>query len=310
MNPLTDRMPPLNALRVFEAAARHLSFSQAAEELGVTPGAVSQQIRIVEEFAGAPLFRRTGRQVLLSPAGEAVLPLLSKAFWEIGEAARLMRQPARRGRVMVSSAPSFAAKWLAPRLTDFQRAHPGIEVWVSADMAKVDFHTQDADFAVRYGRGDYEGLKADRLLSETVLPVCAPGLLAGPHGLKAPEDLAHHVLLHDGGPEHDPSCPDWESWLKARGIKGVDGIRGPRLAPSSLLIEAALAGRGVALAKRNIAAADLASGRLVAPFADGGVPIDFAYWLVWPKGRHLSKEVRAVMDWMKAEAGRDEVGGV
>jgi LysR family glycine cleavage system transcriptional activator len=295
---------------VFEAAARHRSFSLAADELGVTPGAVSQQIRIVEEFAGAPLFRRTGRQVLLSPAGEAVLPLLSHAFNEIGEAARLLRQPARKGRVMVSCAPSFAAKWLAPRLTDFQRLHPDIEVWISADMAKVDFHTQDADFAIRYGRGQYEGLRAERLLSETVLPVCSPALLEGPDGLRRPEDLARHVLLHDGGPEHDPSCPDWESWLRARGITGVDGLRGPRLNPSALVIEAALAGRGVALAKRNIASADLASGRLVAPFADGSVPIDFAYWLVWPKGRHLSREVRAVMDWLKAEAGREEVSGV
>jgi LysR family glycine cleavage system transcriptional activator len=175
----TDRIPPLNALRAFEAAARRLSFTKAAEELNVTPGAISQQIRQLEDYAGTPLFKRTGRSVLLTDAAQASLPLVRDAFEQIGEAGRIMRAPARKGRVMVSSAPSFAAKWLAPKLDSFHRNHDGVEAWISADMGLTDFTTADADFAIRYGRGNYDGLKSEKLLDETVrrcaLPRCWKG---------------------------------------------------------------------------------------------------------------------------------------
>lgn len=305
-----DRFPPLNALRAFEAAARRLSFTKAAEELNVTPGAISQQIRQLEEFAGTPLFKRTGRSVLLTDAAQACLPLVHEAFEKIGEAGRQMRQPARRGRVMVSCAPSFAAKWLAPRLEGFHQAHPGIEAWVSADMQLTDFNTADADIAIRYGTGSYEGLKSEKLLDETVLPVCSPQLLKGPDAIRRPQDLSQHTLIHDESPENDPSCPDWTTWLAARGISGVDATRGPRFNQAVLVIEAATNGRGVALAKRAIAQAELDAGRLIAPFADGSTAIDFSYWVVWPKGRHLSPDVRAFTGWVKAEAARGEVVGV
>ncbi len=185
-----------------------------------------------------------------------------------------MRQPTRRSRVTVSVAPSFAAKWLLPRLERFTAARPDIDVWVSADMSPVDFGVTDVDIAIRYGPGRYEGLAAERLLEEAVLPVCSPGLMeAAP--IRAPQDLAHHTLLHDSGPELDASCPDWSMWLKAHGVAGVDAVRGPRFNQSSLVIEAAVAGRGVALAKRAIAEADLAAGKLVAPFAGAGAPTAF-----------------------------------
>lgn len=305
-----DRLPPLNALRAFEAAARHLSFTRAAEELDVTPGAISQQIRLMEDFAGTPLFRRTGRSVLLTDAAQASLPLVRDAFEQITEAARIMRSPARRGRVMISCAPSFAAKWLAPRMEGFHRAHQGTEAWISADMALTDFNTADADIAIRYGRGQYEGLKAEKLLDETVLPVCSPRLLEGPDAIRRPDDLARHILLHDESSDSDPSCPDWSSWLMAHGVQGVDGRRGPRFNQSALVIESAAAGRGVALAKMAIAASDLDAGRLVAPFADGSTPVDFGYWLVWPKGRHLSADIRAFIRWIQQEAAASEVAGV
>ncbi len=310
MNNSDDRLPPLNALRAFEAAARHMSFTRAADELNVTPGAISQQIRQLEDFAGTPLFKRTGRQVMLTDTGRAALPLVAAAFENILESARVLRLPARKGRIMVSCAPSFAGKWLAPRLEGFHNDHPGVEVWMNADMGLIDFNTADADIAIRYGRGDYEGLKAERLIEETVLPVCSPALLTGDSPLRRPADLAGLTLLHDGGPETDPSCPDWESWLRARGVTGIDARRGPRFNQSSMVIEAAASGRGVALAKRTIAEADLRAGRLVAPFADGSVPIDFAYWIVWPKGRHLPADVRAFISWLRDEAMRDEVSGV
>ncbi|MEM7766556.1 MAG: transcriptional regulator GcvA [Pseudomonadota bacterium] len=310
MDDTTDRLPPLNALRAFEAAARRLSFTKAAEELNVTPGAISQQIRQLEDYAGTPMFKRTGRSVLLTDAAQAALPLVRDAFENIGEAGRVMRAPARKGRVMVSCAPSFAAKWLAPRLETFHNAHDGIEAWVSADMQLTDFNTADADLAIRYGRGHYDGLKSEKLMDETVLPVCSPKLLEGPDPLRRPEDLAAHTLIHDESPEKDPSCPDWASWLRARDVSRVDGYRGSRFNQAVLVIEAAVNGRGVALAKRAIAATDLDAGRLVAPFADGTTAIDFAYWLVWPKGRHLSPDVRAFIDWVKREAVRGEVVGV
>lgn len=305
-----DRLPPLNALRAFEAAARRMSFTKAAEELNVTPGAISQQIRQLEDFAGTPLFKRTGRSVLLTDAAQACLPLVREAFEQIGEAGRLMRAPARRGRVMVSCAPSFAAKWLAPRLELFHQTHPGIEAWVSADMSLTDFNTADADIAIRYGTGSYDGLKSEKLLDESVLPVCSPQLLEGADAIRRPDDLAKHTLIHDESPENDPSCPDWGNWLAARGIKAVDASRGPRFNQAVLVIEAAASGRGVALAKRAIAQAEMDAGRLVAPFADGSTAIDFAYWIVWPKGRHLSSDVRAFISWVKSEAARGEVVGV
>ncbi|MEM8635578.1 MAG: transcriptional regulator GcvA [Pseudomonadota bacterium] len=310
MNDENDRLPPLNALRAFEAAARRLSFTKAAEELNVTPGAISQQIRQLEDYAGAPLFKRTGRSVLLTDSAQATLPLVREAFDQIAEAGRVMQAPARRGRVMVSSAPSFAAKWLAPRLENFHRGHEGIEAWVSADMGLTDFNTADADIAIRYGRGQYDGLKSEQLLDEAVLPVCSPALLEGADGIRKPADLANHTLLHDESAENDPSCPDWASWLAARNVLGVQSRRGPRFNQAVLVIEAAISGQGVALAKRAVAATDLAAGRLVAPFADGSTLIEFGYWLVWPKGRHLSTDVRAFIKWLKAEAAHSEIGGV
>lgn len=306
----TDRLPPLNALRAFEAAARRLSFTKAAEELNVTPGAISQQIRQLEDYAGAPLFKRTGRSVLLTDSAQASLPLVHEAFEKIAEAGRVMQAPARKGRVMVACAPSFAAKWLAPRLEAFHRENDGIEAWVSADMGLTDFNTADADIAIRYGRGEYDGLKSELILDESVMPVCSPALLEGDNAIRQPGDLAGHTLLHDESPENDPSCPDWPSWLAARKVLGVSSRRGPRFNQAVLVIEAAVSGQGVALAKRAVAAADLAAGRLVAPFADGSTAIDFGYWLVWPKGRHLSPEVRAFIKWLKTQAAESEIVGV
>ncbi|MFC6197114.1 transcriptional regulator GcvA [Ponticaulis profundi] len=305
-----DRLPPLNALKAFEAAARHLSFTKAADELDVTPGAISQQIRLMEEYTNVPLFKRTGRQVLLTDAAQAALPMVREAFDKLIEAGRIMRAPARKGKVMISCAPSFATKWLAPKLDRFHQEHPEIEAWVSADMGLTDFNTADTDLAIRYGRGVYEGLKSEKLLEETVLPVCSPRLMEGPDAINRPADLARHTLLHDESPEKDPSCPDWTSWLRARGVEDVDATRGPRFNQAVLVIEAAATGRGVALAKKAIAAADLASGRLVAPFADGSTVIDFAYHIVWPRGRTQTIEARTFIKWLKAEAVRDEIVGV
>jgi LysR family glycine cleavage system transcriptional activator len=299
-----DRLPPLSALRVFEAAARHESFKQAAEELFVTPGAVSQQIRLLEEHVGVELFVRDGRRVVLSDAGKASALILKEAFEKMFEATRLMKSGTQKGRVTVSAAPSFAAKWLMPRLYDFSAANEDIDVWVSADMAPVDFAVSDIDLAVRYGNGHYTGLHVEHLLAEAVVPVCSP-LLFEAAPMRKPADLAHHVLLHDAG-DADPSCPDWPMWLKAHAVDGVDASRGPRFNQSSMVIEAAVAGRGVALAKRTIAEADLQAGRLRVLFDEKDAPLNYGYYLVWPQSRDPSPAQLRFMDWLRAEAAKAE----
>jgi LysR family transcriptional regulator, glycine cleavage system transcriptional activator len=297
--------PPLNALRAFEAAARRLSFTKAAEDLDVTPGAISQQVKILEDFVGQPLFRRLGRAVELTDAARAALPLLREAFERIDDSVRQMRLPLRRERVSVSAAPSFAAKWLVPRLSRFQARHPDTQIWVAADIALVDFAYADVDLAVRYGPGFYDGVLTEKLMSEEVLPVCSPDLLASGKALRTPQDLVGHTLLHDSN-DADPSCPDWTMWLAAHGVQGADGNQGLRFNQSAMVIDAAASGRGVALAKRAIAHADLQSGRLIAPFADLSDKVGFSYWLVRPKGRTMTPALKAFLDWVKDEATGDD----
>ncbi len=306
---MTDRLPPLSALRAFEAAARRLNFRQAAQELFVTPGAISQQIRLLEQHVGTPLFQREGRGVTLTEAGAAALPVLRLAFEKLAEATRAMRQPQRRCRVTVSAPPSFAAKWLVPRLERFSLAHLEVDVWVSADNTLIDFTSADVDLAIRYGAGVYPALSCTRLLEETELPVCAPALLeAAP--IRRPGDLAHHTLLHDSSFGAHDGAPDWAMWLKAHGAAEVDASRGPRFNQASLVIESAVAGRGVALAKRALAEADLRAGRLIAPFGDGAAPLAFGYHLVWPQGRVFTLAQQSFIDWLRAEAQTSERGRV
>jgi LysR family transcriptional regulator, glycine cleavage system transcriptional activator len=303
---MTSAYPPLNALRAFEAAARRLSFTKAAEDLDVTPGAISQQVKILEDFVGQPLFRRLGRAVELTDSARAAMPLLRDAFDRVDDAVRQMRLPLRRERVSVSAAPSFASKWLVPRMDRFQTANPNVQVWVAADMNLVDFAYADVDVAIRYGPGYYEGVVSEKLMTEEVFPVCSPALLADGKPLEKPEDLVGHTLLHDTGGDIDPSCPDWAMWLAARGVSGADTNQGLRFNQSAMVIDAAASGRGVALAKRAIAAADLQSGRLVAPFSHQAEKVGFAYWIVRPKGRTMTPALKSFLDWLKDEASGDD----
>jgi LysR family glycine cleavage system transcriptional activator len=299
------RLPPLNALRVFEAAARHLSFTKAAEELHVTPGAVSQQIKSLEDFIGAPVFRRHKRTLLLTDEAQASLPVLREGFDRLAEAGRLLAARADTGRLTVSVAPSLAAKWLVPRLDRFRERCGDIDVWVSADMDVVDFSVDDVDLAIRYGPGGYEGVVVEHLMAEAIIPVCSPRLLTGERPLRAPADLAHHPLLHDGSPDKSESSPSWPMWLKAAGVAGVDGQKGAKFNQSSLVIEAAVAGKGVALAKQQLALADLEAARLVIPF-DFSTPSAFAYWIVHPRSRANAPAVKAFKAWLHEEAANSD----
>jgi LysR family glycine cleavage system transcriptional activator len=298
------RLPPLNALRAFEAAARHLNFSRAADELSVTPGAVSQQIQNLEDYVGAPLFRRTPKGLLLTDAAQTALPALREAFDRLAEAASLLTAAVDGRRLTLTAAPSFAAKWLVPRLGSFEAANPQVDVWLSAGLDLVDLTAGEVDIALRYGAGRYAGMEVRRLIGETVIPVLSPELHAATP-LDRPEDLWRHILLHDGSPEPDDSCPDWTMWLAARGVREVDGTRGPRFNQSSLVIEAAVNGRGVALAKRTLAQDDLDAGRLVAPLQIA-TAVDFAYYLVHPKAKGRLPQVKAFINWITAEAEAHE----
>ncbi len=303
-SPDRRRLPPLNALRAFESAARHLNFSRAADELSVTPGAVSQQIQNLEDYVGAPLFRRTPKGLLLTDAAQTALPALREAFDRLAEAASLLTAAVDGRRLTLTAAPSFAAKWLVPRLGRFEAAYPQVDVWLSAGLDLVDLTAGEVDIALRYGAGRYPGMEVRRLIGETVIPVLSPELHAA-NPLDGPEDLARHLLLHDGSPDPDDSCPDWTMWLAARGVRDVDGARGPRFNQSSLVIEAAVNGRGVALAKRTLAQDDLDAGRLVAPLQIA-TAVDFAYYLVHPKAKGRLPQVRAFINWITAEAEAHE----
>lgn len=299
---MKEEMPPFLSLRVFEAAARSGSFARAAEELGITAGAVSQHIRVLEDFAGQPLFRRLGRGVELTDAGQAGLVHASTAMAEMLQAGRSVRQSLRGRRISLSTAPSFASKWLIPRLSRFQEQHPDTEVRMSADMALVDFAGSDIDLAIRYGPGGYEGLHCERLMSESVVVVCSPKLSDAYGAITSPEDLARIPLIHDDAPERDPSCPTWGMWFAARGLRHGDAERGMRFNQSSLAIEAAMAGKGLALAKRQLAWGDINEGRLIAPIDEIDAPVGFAYWLVWPRGRRFEASQTAFLQWLRLEA--------
>ena len=300
---MSRRLPPLRALRAFEAAARHLSFTRAGRELAVTQAAISHQIRALEAELGVRLFRRRPRALDLTEAGAAYLPEVRAAFDRLAEATERLRARGASGVLSISVSPSFASVWLVPRLGRFRERHPEIDVRLSATDVLVDFSTDDVDVAIRYGRGRYPGLVAHWLLREDVFPVCSPRLRAGPPPLRRPEDLRHHVLLHDELRE------DWRMWLLAAGVAGVDPTRGPRFSHSSMVLQAAIEGQGVALGRSALAADHRAAGRLVKPF-DVSVPVDFAYYLVYPEGSDARPKVAAFRDWvLEAAATAGEGSG-
>jgi len=302
---LTRRLPPLNALKAFEAAARRLSVSVAARELGVTPGAVSQQIRVLEDHAGGPLFRREGGAIALTDLGETLQPVLRDAFEQLKRAADIIYGPAQRRSLAISVPPSFAVRWLVPRMVRFSAAHPEIEAWISADMQMADVAGGRVDIAVRYGRGDYPGVRSEPLMEAGVIPVCSPALLSGPHPLVRPADLARYALIHVGQSTIEEPRPDWSAWLRSRKLTDIDASVGPRFDQTAFAIEDAAYGRGVALAPRAFVQADLASGRLVAPFADGYLATEMAYHVLTRRtgGRD---EARLFVKWLREEAALDE----
>lgn len=292
------RLPPLNALRAFEAAARHLSFTKAAGELHVTQAAISHQIKALEEWLGMPLFRRQNRSLLLTDSGQAYLPPLREAFDRIQDATAKLRERDKSGALTVGTFTSFAAKWLVPRLGRFASAHPDIEVRLAINDHLVDFAADGVEVAIRYGRGEWRGLHTERLMTEVVFVVCSPKLLDGPAPLACPEDLRHHTMLHDDLPE------DWDTWLEAAGVGAVKARRDLAFNHSEMVLQAAIDGLGVALGRSVLVADDIATGRLVKPF-DLELPTHAAYYFACLEGTQDRPKVKAIRDWVMSEVARD-----
>lgn len=297
------RLPSLNALRAFEATARHASLTRAAEELHVTPAAISHQLRALEADLGLKLFERRNRKLEPTRAAVAAMPVLKEGFDRLAEAANLLREKGGTDLLTISVAPSLAAAWLLPRLDRFAERHPTIDVRLDANLGIADFRRDDVDVAIRYGPGEYPGLDAVRLFDEEVFPVCSPERARSPEPLRTPEDLRHHTLLHLDWTSQAGEWPDWPMWLRAAGYGHIDASRGPRFKDGAFLMQAARNGHGVALGSSAVLADDLAAGRLVRPF-ELGMWMRFAYWIVSPTGSKDRPKVVAMRNWLLSEAGR------
>jgi LysR family glycine cleavage system transcriptional activator len=308
------RLPPLNALRAFEVAARHLSFKNAAAELSVTPTAISHQIKQLEKFLELVLFRRLTRSLELTLAGEALLPKVREGLECFAAAVERTRQAKAKHRLVVVSPPSFASRWLVPRLKRFAEAAPDIELHLVSSLdaienepagvarifESVDPREGESQVAICFGMGPYPGFHVDRILSSGYVAVCSPKLLEGPHPLREPTDVRFHPLLHDDT-LGERSRPTWDEWLRVGGVTGVDAKAGSHFRDSGLALLAAIDGLGVALASKPLAATEVAAGRLVAPFRIV-IRQQFSYHLVMPEALSARAPVEAFRRWLLAEA--------
>ena len=285
------RLPPLNSLRTFEAAGRHLNFTSAAEELCVTQAAISHQIKALEEYLGATLFVRSPRILELTEAGAKLLPVVQTALDTIGQTISTIRSDDEISPVSVAVAPSFAANWLLPRLDSLFQQHPKVELSMRHTNAPIDFTRESVDLAVTYGRGKWRGLLAEPILEIDFFPVCAPKLLAEGRELSAPADLSQFTLLHDS--DHNT----WKNWLSLAGADTVDPSRGTVMDDTNVLTQAAVDGLGIAMGSEPFVREHLSAGRLVKPF-DLTLTTDFAYFAVCPREHLLRNEVRQVWDWL------------
>ncbi len=295
---MSGTLPPLSALRAFEAVARRVSFSRAAEELNVTPGAVSQQIRLLEELLGHSLFARNKRSVALTEVATRMLPDIQAGLEALARATSRSRIAASVDRTLtISVAPSFASKWLLPRLGDFTNHYPDIDLRISATVGLADFRRDDVDLAIRLGRGNYPDLYVEPLFAEKLAPLCSPELLKAKGRLRKPDDLRKFRLLHDISIPGESEHSSWERWLKLAGATQVTAQRGARFSLAELALQAAIDGAGVVLGRMVLAEADLAAGRLVRPFKVV-LPLDVSYFLVMAKGSQRRQEIHCFRDWL------------
>jgi LysR family glycine cleavage system transcriptional activator len=297
---VSARLAHLNALRAFEVTARLGSYVRAARELAVTPAAVGQQVRSLEEYFGIVLFERRGNKLVLTETARSVVPEIREAFDRLAQVASRLRDARRMPLLTVSVAPSFAAKWLIPRIGSFRSAHPDIEVRLDATSDLVDLAREHIAVGIRYGSGRYPGLDSTMLLTEAVFPICSPALATKAGPLREPADLARVTLIHDTAAESRRTGPTWRSWLDAVGCR-IDARGGLRVNSATMALQAAIEGHGVALARSVIAADDLREGRLVRPLR-GACTTQDAYYLVYPTAVPMSQPAAAFCHWLKQAA--------
>ena len=293
------KLPPMSTLRSFEAAARLLSFSRAADELLVTHGAVSRSIRSLEDYLGIKLFKRNIRAVVLTQAGANYFFVVRELLDKLSSATVTLMDQQSSGVVNVSTLDSFAAKWLVPRLFRFSQKHGDIDVRLATSEQLANFSSDGIDLVIRYGRGTYPGLTSELLVKEELTPVCSPKLMQGEHPPRTLADLRHHTLIHDEFPI------DWVSWLRFAGAPEIDARRGIRFQSSVHAVQAAVQGDGIVLGRSALVADDLKAGRLVQPFALTQ-PTDLAYYVVYPPQSIARYKVKAFRDWLIDEAARSE----
>ena len=292
------RLPSLNALKAFEAAARHESFTRAAQELCVTQGAVSHQVKALEAELGCRLFNREHRRLVITSAGLAYLVVVRDAFDRLALGTENLLQQHNAGALTVNTSPNFASKWLVHRLGRFAEQHPTIDLRVSASPQHVDFAREDIDLAIRHGDGNWPSLHVTRLCAEELFPVCSPTFMRGRRALRSPADIRHYSLLHIA------ERHDWGKWLETAGVTDVDVTRGPVFSQASMAIDAAIDGQGIALARSALAAWDLGAGRLVRPFALS-LTVPYSYWIVCPKPTATLPKISTFRAWLLAEAAED-----
>jgi len=291
-------LPPLNALRAFEAIARHLSFAKAAEELHVTPAALSHQIRALEDQLGLELFHRRTRAIELTDAGRLIYPGIHAGFESVRNAVGQLERTRDQNIVVISATPGLVAKWLMPRLWRFLRAYPDIDARVSASMKVADFSAEGVDVAIRLSKRLMPDLHAQKLFEDSMLPVCAPRLVE--QGLRKPADLARFPLIHYDFATSMHAPPVWADWFPIAGLQGMDITRGLRVNAADHALDAAVSGAGVVLSHKLIASDDVHAGRLVCPFGPE-LPLTSAYYFVCPEGHETRPNVRAFRDWLFAE---------
>jgi len=296
---MSKRLPPLNALRVFDAAARHLRFTKAAEVLFVTQAAVSHQIKSLEDFLGLKLFRRRNRSLLLTEEGQSYYLDIKEIFSALNEATRKLQARSAKGALTVSLLPSFAIQWLVPRLSSFNMAYPGIDVRIQAVDRDEEKLADDVDVAIFYGRGNWPGLRVEKLYAEYLLPVCSPSLMTGENPLKTPMDLSRFTLLHDA------SRRDWQSYIRQLGLQHINVQQGPIFSHSAMVLQAAIHGQGVALANNVMAQSEIEAGRLICPFNDVLVSKN-AFYLVCHDSQAELGKIAAFRQWILEKAAAEQ----
>jgi len=300
-------IPGLQSLKAFDASARLLSFTKAAQELNVTPAAISHQIKELEELTGVTLFHRTSRHMQLSRAGMILKPAIAEALEGLTDALQRIRQLENPMQVRVTASPSIAAKWLVPRLDRFLDAVPGADVRIDVSSSVLDLERDDVDVAIRFGDGVYPGLSVDKLFHDVLFPVCSPGLLQEGKPLREPRDLLQFTLIHLEYEAQGAVWPNWRMWMLAAGIKDFNDTRGLHFSQTSLAIQAAIDGHGVALGDSTLVGDDLAAGRLVKPFELAlKSPAQFAYHLITRRDTADRPMIKTFRNWILAEAAASQ----